>query len=209
MQELQKTEFECHPPGSPWWHWILTGFGAVVIFGAIITAFLFTIFELITDYSTSEYVKYVLLGVGCSLSFVLLFAFHHWEQKRWHWTLKENELVGGKNRDRRFPLSSIQHCVVGLPYKVAMITKISRYTHSHLYADLIADRKIALLLKFSDGSFMPFHVHRCSGGSELMTELLKRLGDRIRDDYVYTVEEEKALKIADWNRVVKSKSITS
>jgi hypothetical protein len=95
--------------------------------------------------------------------------------------------------------------VPGLPAKTNRLVAANQFVDPALWATFMRERRLAILLKFSDGSFMPFHVHRCVGGSCLMAELVRRLADRVDHDYTYTPQEVKALRSAHWNRVVKKK----
>lgn len=135
-----------------------------------------------------------LLGLG------LLMLFLRQQQDRWHWLLNDRELVGGRKRRNIYPFSSMAAIVPGLPAQKSIILAFAK---SGAREAIAADRKISLLIVFKDGMLMPFHVHRCNGGTQLMTLLLAKCGDIVRTDYEYTEAELKALKFADWNRPVR------
>jgi hypothetical protein len=204
MHEEDAT-IQCQPPRTALWQWLITILATVAVFGGIIFIGLLMIFELATNYQTTQGAKLFLLALSGVLSIVLLLIFVRWEQDRWYWALDEDKLIGGKKKDKIFPLSSIETIVPGLPEKTNLIFTANKYVHPELWASVMIERKLALLLKFSDGSFMPFHVHRCVNGCQLMTGLVKRLTDRLDRDYEYTRHEIKALRSADWNRIVKQR----
>lgn len=197
---------ECHPPRAPLWRSLTTFVGATVIFGGLIFMGLFMASESLTNHQTTQETKFALFAIGLVLALALLIVFVWWEQDRWYWALTEDHLIGGRKRDKPLPLSSVQMLVCGLPDTTNVLVTVSKVTHPDLYSLHMAERKLALLLKFSDGSFMPFHVHRCVNGSQFMTELLKRLGDRFVGDYEYTSTEISALKSADWNKLIHPRS---
>lgn len=176
---------------------------SVAFLGALILAAQVIVSELITDYQTPGSLKGVFAAVSGLLGVGLMFAFLRWEQDRWYWVLEGNKLIGGKKKEKVFPLSSVVKIVPGLPDKINPLVAANKFVHPELWATVMAERQLALLLKFADGSFMPFHVHRCVNGCPLMTELVKRLTDRVDSDYEYTQKEVKSLRSADWNRVVR------
>jgi hypothetical protein len=194
---------ECHPPREPIWHWPAIVFLSMLFPGLLILAGLVIVSELVTNYNTPAQLKVIFAIVSAVLSVALMAIFLFWERDRWYWALDKDNLIGGRKRDKVFPLSSIATIVPGLPDETLPILKLANIRNPELLDTLMPERKLALLLKFADGSFMPFHVRRCAGGIALMTELIKRLEDRIGRDYQYSKAEVKALRAADWNRVVR------
>ena len=194
---------KCHPPRPPLWHWLAIIGLSVAFPGALIFAALVIASELVTNYQTPGAIKGCFAVVSSLLGVGLMFLFLRWEQDRWYWVLEADRLIGGKKRDKIFPLPSVVKIVPGLPDRTNPLVAANKFVHPDLWATVIAERKLALLLKFADGSFMPFHVHRCVNGCPLMTGLVKRLEYRIDRDYAYTRKEIRALRSADWNRVVK------
>jgi len=132
-----------------------------------------------------------------------MLTFLFWEQDRWYWVLEDDKLIGGRKKDKVFPLSSITAVVPSLPDEINLFVAASGFKNPELRDAIIIERQLALCLKFADGSFMPFHVHRCVNGTRLMTELVTRLAGHVVPDYQYTKLEIKALRSADWNRIVK------
>jgi hypothetical protein len=118
--------------------------------------------------------------------------------------LDNEKLIGGKKKDKVFPLSSITSIVLGLPDKTHFLVGLGKFTQPHLWHLIMTQRQTALLLKLEDGSLMPFDVHRCVNGSSLMTELVSRLAKHVDRDYKYSHREIKALQSADWNRVLRT-----
>jgi len=198
----EEHHIHCHPPSSPFWQLVVAILGGAVVFGAMILAGLVIAYEFLMDSAPSGQTKLGLMGVSVGISAVLLLLFIRWEQDRWYWTLTGEALMGGKKRSRRYPLDSIALIVPGLPEKTHLIVEANKLFHPALWQSLVQERRLALLLKFADGSFMPLHVHRCVEGRTLMSELIRRLAARIDPNYVYTEREVKALRAADWNRVV-------
>jgi hypothetical protein len=102
-----------------------------------------------------------------------------------------------------FPLSSVVTVIPGLPNKVHPMIAAGKFVYPNLGPALILKRKQAIVLRFPDGSLLPFDVRACANGVPFMTELVERLADRIDGDYEYTRSEVRALRSADLNRVVK------
>lgn len=196
---------QCHPPRTPIRHWFLIVGMSMVFPGALILVGLVIVSDLMTDYQTPALLKGIFAIVSAVLGVGLMLAFLRWEQDRWYWVLDEEKLIGGRKKDKVFPLSSVIRVVPGLPDKTNPLIAVNKYVNPEIWTNFMSERKRALLLKFVDGSFMPFHVHRCVNGTPFMTALVKRLADCFDSDYEYTRREVKALRSADWNRVVKRK----
>ncbi len=120
---------------------------------------------------------------------------------RVYWCLTDVELIGGRHRDTRLSLSSLQKIVIGLPHKYpipGMELFVSPRTRLH-----------SLLLCFSDGSLLPMHLHGLPNGSRLMEELISRCSDRVDQHYKYSEEEIRVLRKADVNVLIKKNPAAS
>ena len=165
----QKQMMECHPPREPVWHWPAIVFLSVLFPGVLILAGLVIVSELVTNYNTPAQLKVIFAIVSGVLSVVLMAIFLFWERDRWYWALDKDKLIGGRKRNKVFPLSQIAVIVPGLPDETLPLLKLTNIRNPELWETLMTERKLALLLKFQDGSFMPFHVHRCAGGTVLLS----------------------------------------
>ena len=108
---------QCYPR-APIWQWPLAIFGAITVFGGFIAMVLSVVADVITGDETTQHTKYILFAVGSVLGIVLMLVFQRWVDDRWYWVLEEDRLIGGKKKDKVFPLSSISAIVAALPDKM-------------------------------------------------------------------------------------------
>jgi len=120
---------------------------------------------------------------------------------RAYWCLTDVELIGGRRRDTRLSLLSLQKIVIGLPHKY-VIPGMELFVSPRI-------RFESLLLCFSDGSLLPMHLHGLPNGSRLMEELISRHPDRVDQHYKYSEEEIRILRKADVNVLIKKNPAAS
>jgi len=133
------------------------------------------------------------------------------------WELTDHALIYGKTERKVFPLSSLVTIVPGLLEKQKTFL-------SDIDIDTINDmRKRTLLLKFNDGSMLPFFVCYAlrfdpdpdslgpdkvpiENGEELMSELLRRYEHLVDHHYQFSAEEIKLLQEPAMNQVISKGS---
>ena len=205
MTEEKSAVFRARPPKPPFWH-----YPAIVLLSAMVPGVFYVLVfviaaELITGFQVTQQTRYVLSGLGCLLGVATMAVFLRWEQDRWYWELTETELVWGIRKKKVYPLSSIVRLLDGMPDITLPAKSLIDMINPRLSAVLAVGRVQAFLLVFHDRSLLPMHIHACEGGTRLMEELKVRLGDRVCEKYELTEAEVRALRLADWNRLVRAK----
>ncbi|MBI2440451.1 MAG: hypothetical protein HYV35_03670 [Lentisphaerae bacterium] len=203
VTEENKTIFRAHPPKPPFWHYPAIALFAAMVPGAFYVAALVIAAELITGFQATQSTRYVLAGVGCLLGIVTMIVFLRWEQNRWYWELTLAGFCGGRWKKKVYPLSSIVSLVDGMPQITLPAKSLIDMLNPRLSAVLAAGRAQAFLLVFQDGALLPLHLHACTGGTRLMEELKVRLGSRVCQKHELTAAQARALRLADWNRLVR------
>jgi len=160
--------------------------------------------ELITEFQVTQQTRYVLAGLGCLLGVATMAAFLRWEQNRWYWELTETGLGVDIRKKKVYPLSNIARLLDGIPDVALPANSLIDMINQRLLSDVLAvgDAQ-AFLLVFHDGSLLPMNIHACKGGTRLMEELKVRMGDRVCEKAELTEAEARALRLADWNRLVR------
>lgn len=128
---------------------------------------------------------------------------------RHFWRLTQSELIGGITGNIRYPLSSIDKIIVGLPNKMPIpgsnavfSTGLLSPAIKELYA---AKQAGSLLVKFQDGSLLPLKLRAMVNGGILMDELVNRLQNCVVKDYQFSDQEIKILRSADPNMIIRKK----
>lgn len=162
--------------------------------------------ELATGFSTSDSLRAWLAISGCIAGIISMVVFLAWEQNRWYWVLTGNKLVGGRGgRARVYSLESITKVVPGLPGMTKKLSVLADFAVPGTGKAFDTYKNEALMLKFKDGTLIPFHLHNCVNGSLLMAELTARVADRVDTNYVFTENEKRCLLKADWNRQTRAR----
>lgn len=195
--------FRAYPPKPPLWHYPAIALFAAMIPGAFYVLALVMAAELITDFQATQPARYLLAGLGCLLGVATMALFLRWEQNRWHWELTETELIAGIRKNKVYPLSDIVSLADGIPEIALPAKSLIDTLNPRLSAVMATGRAQALLLVFRDGALLPMHLHACEGGTRLMEELKGRLGDRVGQPCELTAAQARALRLADWNRLVR------
>jgi hypothetical protein len=201
---MENTNLRALPPKPPLWHYPAIAFMSAMVPGMFYVLLFVMAAELITGFQTTQQTRYILLGTGCLLGIVTMVVFLLWEQQRWYWQLTDTELVCGALTKKVYPLSSIVRLSDGIP-DIALPAKSLIDAINPILSEVLArGRAQAFLLVFQDGSLMPLNLHACEGGTQLMEELKVRMGNRVSQKCELTEAEAKALRLADWNRLVVS-----
>jgi|GEM_PF-3344918 len=203
MTEEKSTTLRAYPPKPPFWHYPAIALLSAMIPGVFYVLVFIITAELVTDFHVTQPTRYALAVVGCLTGIATMVIFLRWEQDRWYWELTESKLVVGIRNKKVFPLSSIVRLSDGIPDIALPAKSVIDSINPLLSAVLAAGRAQAFLLVFRDGSMLPMHIHACEGGTQLMEELKARVSDRVCQNCVLTEAEASALKLADWNRVVR------
>jgi hypothetical protein len=121
------------------------------------------------------------------------------------WRLSESELITGITGKVRYPLSSIERIIVGLPGQIPIpgSSALLSPAMKELYAEI---QKSSLLLVFRDGSMLPLKLRLLINGSRLTDTLLERLRERVVRDYAYSKPEIALLRRADPNALIRKPS---
>ncbi len=181
-------------------NWFCRGYLAMVVAGLV--GFIATlVWEWITGYRTPTEATLAFASAGLVVGLLLMRILGRWERERWHWVLTPSELIVGKGRRWRRSLSSITKIVPCAPIRTGRIeTTIIKVCKPELYHGDALRSTVTLLLKFSDGTMLPFNVHACTNGTRLMTELLNRCQGVVDCEHEYTPAERRALHPLRSNR---------
>lgn len=158
--------------------------------------------ELITGFQATQPTRSILAGLGCLFGVATMAVFLYWEQNRWYWELTETELVWGIRKKKVYRLANIVRLLDGIPNIASPAKSVVDLINPRLSARLALGRAQAFLLVFRDGSLLPMHIHACEGGTRLMEELKVRLGNRVYQKRELSEVEARALRMADWNRLI-------
>jgi hypothetical protein len=121
------------------------------------------------------------------------------------WCLTDSELINGIRGKKRYPLSSIQKVIVGLPDQLSgtWVGELASVSDKYgTFEDYVESRPNALLLVFQDGSMLPLTLHKVMNGPLLKFTLAERLKDRVIHDYKFSEQELRLLKRAERDRKV-------
>jgi hypothetical protein len=202
MKQEDMETIQCQPQKQSTKDYFLLAILNIVPAGLMFSLF-FISSELITDFKTPGSLKIFFMILGYILSALLYYYFYNWERERWYWKLTESELINGKRKLKSYRLSDINKIIKGLPHKTNLVISANKFLNPQIYQGTLIDRALCLLIKFEDGSMLPFHVHRCFNGTNLMNQLVALKSNLVVQDYFYSEEEINLLKKADWNKLIK------
>lgn len=127
-----------------------------------------------------------------------------------YWRLTGTELLCGTSGQQKFPLSSIEKIIVGLPVSgivaaAAVDAAVAANPQWNKAKDLWQARDVkgnSLLICFKDGSLLPLRLFAIPNGTPIMEELMKRFKDRLILDHNYSREEKRRLRSRDINELI-------
>ena len=194
----------CRPPRPAWWHFPVLALYALMPACFILIALLVPL-ELKNDFETPADTKMALCVLSYVLGVWLMVVFLVWQQARWHWSLTPDALWWGPRKRHKIPLDALKKIAPGrpMPTKSPVHAVFHRAVKQQAWEIMSAEFTMALLLIFEDGSILPFHVHRCPGGTALMRKLVELHRDALDPDYQCSKEEQRRLRFADWNRLTR------
>ena len=196
---------ECYPPPPTVWDRFLLFFLGFICFGSIILVPLIVFADLITAYKTPTYLKICLAIPSGALGIYGLMIFSKWHQNAYHWTLTDQKLIRGKKKTTIIPFSSIQKIIPGLPDKMGTLLSANKFVRPDLHQIHEIQRGQTLCIKLLDGSILPFNVHSCINGTQLMQQLIDNLEEIVDLEYKFSSNEISILKYPKWkqNKVFK------
>lgn len=141
--------------------------------------------------------------------------------KKAYWRLTPKDLLCGPRGEQRFPLSSIEKLIVGLPVErmskffqkaqpgtvagtsvAALATVDPRLNTVKALWQARGAKENSILICFKNGSMLPLRIFALPNGSAIMEELKRRFKDRLIDDYNYSPEEIRRLRGRDANELI-------
>jgi hypothetical protein len=193
-------EIATHPSRKDWLAYII-GFPMFAAIAAIIPMLVLAYFTINSPAGHApQWANALILLFGVSIAF----WFVQRMSNRQYWRLTETELSSGRTGGIRFPLSSIEKIIVGLPPKWP-IPGMDRLASPQLQQAFVIKKAISLLVVFQDQSLLPLNLHAMPNGTALMTELIDRMKDRVEQNHAYTPDETRLLRCADPNALIKGK----
>ena len=194
----QNSEISTCPTSSDWMAYII-GFPIFTLIASILPLLL-----LQSRYVHTPTGKAPAWATTCVALFGAAIAFWFTSRlvNRHFWRLTESELIGGITGKIRYPLSSIDKIIIGLPGQMP-IPGGSAFVSPTMKELYIEKQKTSLLVMFHDGALLPLKLRAMADGSMLMDALVERLQNRVVNDYVYSEKEIKLLKRADPNMLIR------
>lgn len=128
-----------------------------------------------------------------------------------YWRLTDTELLCGTSGRQKFPLSSIEKIIVGLPTAKSRIVAAAvdgvaaanpRWNTARNLWQASDVKGNSLLICFDDGSWLPLRLFAIRNGTAIMAELMNRFKDRLVMDYNYSPEEIRRLRRRDVNELI-------
>jgi hypothetical protein len=165
----------------------------------------------------------ILLLIGMAVpGFLFGLWFAKKEMNKGCWQLTSTELQCGTHGQQKFPLSSIEKIIVGLPATnavVKVLQKAKRGTALGTTVDVLstiqpilntarnlsvagAIKDNSLLICFKDGSWLPLRLFALPDGRALMDALRERCKDRVIESHNFSPEELKRLRRRDPNELI-------
>jgi hypothetical protein len=191
-------EISTRPTSSDWIAYIV-GFPMFTAIAAMLPMLLLQSHYVHTPTGTAP--SWAIVGV-LLFGAVVAFWFTSRLVNRHFWRLTQSELIGGITGKIRYPLSSIEKIIIGLPGQMPIpgTNALVSPALKELYAEKQAT---SLLLMFQDGALLPLKLRAMANGATLMDELVNRLQNRVARDYVYSDKEIKILRGAVPNMLIR------
>ncbi|CAA6826388.1 MAG: Unknown protein [uncultured Sulfurovum sp.] len=169
-----------------------------VFWGAVLP---FTLIDVVADinaFSLGErQIIWLITGTALTAIYVLYRRKKYFEKEVW--SLNKGVLSRGEPVNTRFELSSIESIVFGVPklkFVLFLQGLFSRSPETLTYGNV-------LTLKFNDGRYLVLDILQHDGGSEILSQILETQKDKIKDDYIFTEEEKRVLKLRSANGVLR------
>ena len=188
-------------PTSKDWLGYAIGFPMFTVTAAILPLLLVQSHYIHTPAGTAplwEIIGAVMFGAVVSLWFTSRLLNRH------YWRLSAFELIGGMTGKVRYPLSSIEKIVIGLPGQMP-IPGTGAFASPATKELYVEKQATSLLVTFRDGALLPLKLRAMANGAVLMDELISRLNDRVVRDYVYSEKEIRILRGAVPNMLIRKR----
>jgi hypothetical protein len=196
---VQEISIASTRPTSSDWIAYIVGFPMFTAIAAILPLLLLQSHCVHTPTGTAP--SWAIVGV-LLFGAVVAFWFTSRLVSRHFWRLTQSELIGGITGRIRYPLSSIEKIIVGLPGQMP-IPRTGAFASPAL-KELYAEKQASsLLLMFQDGTLLPLKLRAMADGATLMDELVSRLQNRVARDYVYSDKEIRILRSAVPNMLIR------
>jgi hypothetical protein len=118
------------------------------------------------------------------------------------WTLTDSRLSVGIRRQISYSLIDIDRIIPSVPMQARHLwlleseALISEFMEAHAHG---------LVIRFTDGSLMPFNVHSLPDGTRLMIELVTRFKNRLDPQYAFSANDLKQLKRTEFNMAAEQR----
>lgn len=123
---------------------------------------------------------------------------HH--KKYESWSIEDDQLIRGKDRNLVIDLHSIQAAAVGLPINKTKHRFVNLYAHKEVL-ERNSEIDWTLLLKLSDREFFPLYLYPFNGGDKLMEYMYQFLELKFGEPYTLSIKEKQALKKCKVNKL--------
>jgi len=197
LVSTEPVEISTSVPPRTWFSYII-GFPGLTAIGSMVPLLLIAFCYIHTPSGKAP--GWVLV---CALLFGMMVAcwlIYHMANP-FYWCLTQSEIIGGMTKNRRYPLSSIEKIILGLPYKMPAVVTAMVPGMGDRYP---AMRQASILVIFQNGAALPLSLRATVSGSLLMDTLVKRLENRVVRNYAYSEKETKLLRTADPNTLIRN-----
>lgn len=130
-----------------------------------------------------------------------LYVSRHLLHRR-YWKLTEDKLLAGTAGKKHYPLKNLERIVPGIPMQRQWLLGL---LNQEAIDHVVVNHRLALVLRFVDGTLLPLNLHALSNGTRLMTELVSRFRERIDPEYDFSPQEMKCLRRTEFNLEKKPK----
>ena len=134
----------------------------------------------------------------------ILLGFHvsrHLLHRR-HWRLTEDHLLAGISGKKSYSLQNLDRIIPGIPMQRQWLLGV---LNQDAIDQVVINHRLALVLRFVDGTLLPLNLHALSSGTRLMTELVSRFRERLDPEYEFSPQELKCLRRTEFNLEKKPK----
>ena len=121
---------------------------------------------------------------------------------RRYWSLTEEALLAGAAGKRAYDLADLDRIIPGIPLQRQWLLGVLNQDAIDL---VVVNHRLALVLRFADGTLLPLNLHALSDGTRLMTELVSRFREKLDPEYEFSPQEMKCLRRTEFNLEKKPK----
>lgn len=121
---------------------------------------------------------------------------------RRYWGLTEDALLAGVAGKKAYNLADLDKIIPGIPLQRQWLLGV---LNQDAIDQVVVNHRLALVLRFTDGTLLPLNLHNLVCGTNLMTELVSRFRERLDPQYELSPNEMRSLRRTEFNLEKKPK----